>query len=219
MQSFSAAAERLFGHASAEMLGKNPGADAVAQPRTRWLYRRYLRTGERRIIGVGRVMVGERKTAQPSNGTCCRRMISGTQRYTMPRPNRTPETNRGCRAQSNCPYFPAFLMGVASFTRARAQSAAFGDRKYTKVRGACLKTAPTNVRRYTRSDGQRGKKRCAPGRSSAACAILSLTAKAKSAIEMSSNSWRKKRTCAGRRQDRMFVCDFSSTAPTLVLAG
>jgi two-component system, LuxR family, sensor kinase FixL len=63
IQSFSSAAERLFGHSSVEVIGKNikmlmpspyrENHDAYLQ--------RYLRTGERRIIGIGRVVVGERK--------------------------------------------------------------------------------------------------------------------------------------------------------------
>lgn len=63
MQSFSTAAERLFGTRAADMIGKNV---KILMPNP---YReqhdgyleRYLRTGERRIIGVGRVVVGERK--------------------------------------------------------------------------------------------------------------------------------------------------------------
>ena len=63
IQSFSSAAERLFGHTAAEILGTNI---KVLMPSP---YRenhdgylgRYLRTGERRIIGIGRVVVGERK--------------------------------------------------------------------------------------------------------------------------------------------------------------
>jgi two-component system, LuxR family, sensor kinase FixL len=63
MQSFSAAAERLFGHNAADVIGKNvkllmpspyrEGHDGYLE--------RYLQTGEKRIIGVGRVVVGERK--------------------------------------------------------------------------------------------------------------------------------------------------------------
>jgi two-component system sensor kinase FixL len=63
MRSFSSAAERLFGYASGEMIGQNvkilmpspyrDGHDAYLE--------RYMKTGERRIIGIGRVVVGERK--------------------------------------------------------------------------------------------------------------------------------------------------------------
>ena len=63
MQSFSAAAERLFGFQPDEALGKN--VDMLMPPPYREQHdgylKRYLRTGEKRIIGIGRVVVGERK--------------------------------------------------------------------------------------------------------------------------------------------------------------
>ncbi len=63
MQSFSAAATRQFGWTAEEALGRNV---SMLMPSP---YReaheghlvRYLTTGERRIIGIGRVVVGERK--------------------------------------------------------------------------------------------------------------------------------------------------------------
>lgn len=63
MHSFSVAAEHLFGWTAAEAMGRNvsmlmpepyrAGHDGYLE--------RYLRTGERRIIGIGRVVVGERR--------------------------------------------------------------------------------------------------------------------------------------------------------------
>jgi two-component system sensor kinase FixL len=63
LQSFSPAAERLFGWTAAETVGRN--VDMLMPSPYREAHdaylRRYLATGERRIIGVGRVVVGERR--------------------------------------------------------------------------------------------------------------------------------------------------------------
>jgi two-component system sensor kinase FixL len=61
--SFSAAAERLFGCAEADLLGENirclmPSPD---QERHDGYLQRYVATGERKIIGKGRVVVGMRR--------------------------------------------------------------------------------------------------------------------------------------------------------------
>ncbi|MHA6721333.1 PAS domain-containing sensor histidine kinase [Sphingomonas sp. RS6] len=61
--SFSAAAERLFGYREAEVVGSNI---AMLMPRSDssrhdGYIRRYLETGERRIIGTGRTVVGLRR--------------------------------------------------------------------------------------------------------------------------------------------------------------
>jgi two-component system sensor kinase FixL len=63
VQSFSSAAERLFGYTAAEVIGKNVKMLMPSPYRESHddYLRRYLRTGERRIIGIGRVVVGERK--------------------------------------------------------------------------------------------------------------------------------------------------------------
>jgi len=63
MQSFSSAASRLFGYTPAEVLGKNIKMLMPSPYRESHdgYLERYLRTGERRIIGIGRVVVGERK--------------------------------------------------------------------------------------------------------------------------------------------------------------
>jgi len=63
MQSFSTTAERLFGWSAAEVIGKN--VDMLMPPPYREAHdgylMRYLTTGERRIIGIGRVVVGRRR--------------------------------------------------------------------------------------------------------------------------------------------------------------
>ena len=63
IRSFSLAAERLFGYAAADALGKNIKLLMPSPYRENHdgYIDRYLRTGEKRIIGIGRVVVGERR--------------------------------------------------------------------------------------------------------------------------------------------------------------
>ena len=63
MQSFSSAAERLFGYKASEVLGKSIKTMMPSPYRDNHdgYLARYMRTGEKRIIGIGRVVVGERK--------------------------------------------------------------------------------------------------------------------------------------------------------------
>lgn len=63
MQSFSTTAERLFGYRSGEVVGRNISMLMPSPYREQHdgYLSRYLTTGERRIIGVGRLVVGQRK--------------------------------------------------------------------------------------------------------------------------------------------------------------
>jgi two-component system sensor kinase FixL len=63
IQSFSTAAERLFGYPAADVIGKNIKIMMPSPYREEHdgYIARYLRTNEARIIGIGRVVVGQRK--------------------------------------------------------------------------------------------------------------------------------------------------------------
>ena len=63
IESFSSSAERIFGYAAAEAIGKNVSLlmPAPDQERHDSYLSRYLTTGERHIIGIGRVVTGLRK--------------------------------------------------------------------------------------------------------------------------------------------------------------
>jgi two-component system, LuxR family, sensor kinase FixL len=63
IHSFSAAAERLFGYGAADVIGRNIKMLMPSPYREHHdaYLARYLETGEKRIIGIGRVVVGERR--------------------------------------------------------------------------------------------------------------------------------------------------------------
>lgn len=84
VQFFSAAAERLFGYKDSEIIGENikilmPGP--YREQHDGYMHR-YLSTGERRIIGIGRVVVGQSKDgATFPIELAVGEMRSGGQRY------------------------------------------------------------------------------------------------------------------------------------------
>ena len=63
MQSFSVTAQKLFGYSPDEAVGRNVSMLMPEPDRSRHdgYLERYMATGERRIIGIGRVVVGQRK--------------------------------------------------------------------------------------------------------------------------------------------------------------
>ena len=84
IQSFSAAAQRMFGYPADEILGQNVKALMPSSYRDQHdsYLDRYRRTGERRIIGIGRIVVGERKDGSTfPMELAIGEMISGQQRF------------------------------------------------------------------------------------------------------------------------------------------
>jgi two-component system sensor kinase FixL len=86
IQSFSVAAESLFGFSSEEMIGRNVSVLMPSPYREEHdsYLARYRATGERRIIGIGRMMVGLRKDGStfPMELTVGEVNLPGTQLFT-----------------------------------------------------------------------------------------------------------------------------------------
>jgi two-component system sensor kinase FixL len=84
VQSFSAAAQRMFGYSADEILGNNVKTLMPSSYREQHdgYLDRYRKTGERRIIGIGRIVVGERKDGSTfPMELAIGEMISGEQRF------------------------------------------------------------------------------------------------------------------------------------------
>src|SRR3954471_3676622 len=86
MQFFSSAAERQFGYAESEAIGKNISELMPEPDRSRHdgYIARYLKTGERRIIGIGRIVTGMRRdgTTFPMHLTIGEMQSSGQPYFT-----------------------------------------------------------------------------------------------------------------------------------------
>ena len=84
MQSFSSAAERQFGWRAEDVVGRNVSVlmpEPYRKQHDAYL-ERYLQTGEKRIIGIGRVVVGERKDGSTfPMELSVGEMISGQRRF------------------------------------------------------------------------------------------------------------------------------------------
>jgi two-component system sensor kinase FixL len=101
MQFFSTAAERLFGYSEREAIGRNvselmPAPDSA---RHDGYLKRYRSTGERHIIGIGRIVTGKRR-----DGT------------TFPMHLSIGETQSG-----GAPYFTGFVRDLTEHQRTQAQ--------------------------------------------------------------------------------------------------
>jgi two-component system sensor kinase FixL len=86
MESFSPAAERLFGFTADEAIGTNVSALMPSPYRERHdgYIEHYLETGERRIIGIGRIVVGQRKDGStfPMELAVGEAMVNGRRLFT-----------------------------------------------------------------------------------------------------------------------------------------
>jgi two-component system sensor kinase FixL len=86
IESFNPGAERLFGHLQSEVVGRNVSMLMPSPDREQHdgYIERYLRTGERRIIGIGRDVVGRRKDGStfPLRLSVGELSIDGQQKFT-----------------------------------------------------------------------------------------------------------------------------------------
>ena len=186
IRSFSQTAERLFGwtrrgghrpqrqHADA----RRPTASSMTATSSAT-----TDTGERRIIGIGRVVVGERKDGStfPMELSVGEMRIGGRPllHRLRPRPDRAPgdrDAAAGPADRAGPRLAPDRAGRDGLGAGPRAQPAAVGDRQLPEGLGAICSTAipiPADKLRRRAVQKAPATRRCAPARSSAACATSS----------------------------------------------
>lgn len=86
IEAFNPSAERIFGYTGAEVLGKNVSMLMPSPHREQHdgFLSRYLETGEARIIGIGREVVGVRKdgTSVPLHLSVGEMLVDGERKFT-----------------------------------------------------------------------------------------------------------------------------------------
>src|SRR5205085_2914950 len=86
IEAFNPAAERLFGYSEAYILGRNVSMLMPAPYRDEHdgYLERYLRTGDRRIIGLGREVTGQRRDGStfPLHLSVGEAIVSGERKFT-----------------------------------------------------------------------------------------------------------------------------------------
>jgi two-component system sensor kinase FixL len=178
MQSFSSAAERLFGYSADEVIGKNVKILMPTPYRENHdsYLNRYLRTGDRRIIGIGRVVVGERK----DGSTFPMELAVGEMRSNERRffTGFVRDLTEHQKTEARLQELQTELVQISRLTAMGEMASTLAHElnqplSACAARGDCSKAPPkrTGVV-YARPWRRRAIRRCAPARSSAACAIL-----------------------------------------------
>ena len=180
MQSFSATAERLFGYRASEVIGENVRM-LMPQPYRRdhdGYLDRYLRTDERRIIGIGRVVVGQRKDGStfPMELAVGEMHVRDQRFFTGFIRDLTERQETEARLQE----LQAELVHMSRLTAMGEMASALAHElnqplsaiaNYMKGSRRLLENSETRARRRCVTPWTRpATRRCAPARSSAACA-------------------------------------------------
>ena len=221
IQSFSSAAERLFGYAAAEIVGTNVKLLMPSPYRENHdgYLERYLRTGERRIIGIGRVVVGERKDGSTfPMELAVGEMRSSNQRFFT---GFIRDLTERQQTEARLQELQSELVHISRLTAMGEMASALAHElnqplsaiaNYMKGSRRLLENSTDDRSALLRDAMDKAAEQALrAGRSSAACAISWRAAKA-SAGSKASRSWSRKRARwrSSAPRIRAFACDFSS---------